>query len=185
MALTPSPTTAASSVHPVSVAIACPAASVSQETRLSLPSRCSATTRMVSGIYLREKLGRISQSLLGKGAPLYPPNYQQGQTNGALQQRPVRVQVRAALDAAIYERKKNQVGPEQQLANGHKNPALSLIPAELNFFHANHLLARHRSSSCSQHTNFVAQLVYQFLCDFPRAAFKVLGLLGFLRNIHP
>src|SRR5437762_6465053 len=46
----PVPATAASSVHPVSVARACPAVSVSQETRLSLPSRCSTITIKESGI---------------------------------------------------------------------------------------------------------------------------------------
>src|SRR5882762_3918981 len=44
------PTTAASRGQPVAAAMACPAVMVSQETRLSLPSRCSTTTRMVSGI---------------------------------------------------------------------------------------------------------------------------------------
>src|SRR6185437_5023974 len=44
------PTTAASSGQPVCAAMACPAVSVSHETRFSLPSRCSTTTRMVSAI---------------------------------------------------------------------------------------------------------------------------------------
>src|SRR5437879_1149954 len=44
------PTTAASRGQPVAAAMACPAVMVSQETRLSLPSRCSTTTTMVSGI---------------------------------------------------------------------------------------------------------------------------------------
>ena len=47
---TPPPTTAASSVHPVAAAIACPAVMVSHETRFSFPSRCSTTTRIVSAI---------------------------------------------------------------------------------------------------------------------------------------
>src|SRR3989441_1593769 len=42
---TPLPTIAASSSQPVSAASACPAVSVSHETRFSLPSRCSTTTR--------------------------------------------------------------------------------------------------------------------------------------------
>src|SRR5437879_1419937 len=46
----PLPTTAASSVHPVAAAIACPAVMVSHETRFNLPSRCSTTTRIVSAI---------------------------------------------------------------------------------------------------------------------------------------
>src|SRR5208282_2287482 len=41
---------AASRVQPVAAAMAWPAVIVSQETRLSLPSRCSTTTKMVSGI---------------------------------------------------------------------------------------------------------------------------------------
>ena len=47
------PSTAASSVQPVSAARAWPAARISQVTRLSFPSRCSAMTRMVSGINSR------------------------------------------------------------------------------------------------------------------------------------
>src|SRR5271165_4271608 len=46
----PEPTTAASSVHPVCAAIACPAAIVSHETRFNFPSRCSTMTRIVSVI---------------------------------------------------------------------------------------------------------------------------------------
>src|SRR5579862_6935629 len=42
------PTTAASRVQPMAAAMACPAVMVSQETRLSLPSRCSTTTRIES-----------------------------------------------------------------------------------------------------------------------------------------
>ena len=41
-----------STAHPVSLAMDWAAAMVSNETRLSLPSRCSATTRMVSGMGL-------------------------------------------------------------------------------------------------------------------------------------
>ena len=44
----PRPTTAASSVQPVSAARAWPAVRVSQETRFSLPSRCSTMTRIVN-----------------------------------------------------------------------------------------------------------------------------------------
>src|ERR1700691_2888558 len=50
MAATPEPTTAASSVSPVWAAMAWPAAMVSHETRFSLPSRCSTTTRIVFAI---------------------------------------------------------------------------------------------------------------------------------------
>src|SRR5947209_20225814 len=46
----PLPKTAASTVQPVSAAMACAAATVSQETRFSLPSRCSTTTRIVFAI---------------------------------------------------------------------------------------------------------------------------------------
>src|SRR2546426_10628229 len=46
------PTTAASRGHPVAVAMAWPAVMVSQETRLSLPARCSTTTRIVSDIMI-------------------------------------------------------------------------------------------------------------------------------------
>src|SRR5579864_7577884 len=44
------PTTAASRDQPVAAAMAWPAVMVSQETRLSLPSRCSTMTRIVSDI---------------------------------------------------------------------------------------------------------------------------------------
>src|SRR5580765_639281 len=44
------PRTAASRVDPVSTARACAAVSVSSETRFSLPSRCSTTTRIVSAM---------------------------------------------------------------------------------------------------------------------------------------
>src|SRR5215813_722062 len=50
MAPTPAPKTAASTVPPVSAAMACAAATVSHETRFNLPSRCSATTRIVSAM---------------------------------------------------------------------------------------------------------------------------------------
>ena len=46
----PPPTTAASTVQPVCLASACAPVSVSKETRFSLPSRCSAITRIVSAI---------------------------------------------------------------------------------------------------------------------------------------
>ena len=49
-AATPLPTTAASSAHPVWAAMACAPVRVSHETRFSLPSRCSTTTRIVSAI---------------------------------------------------------------------------------------------------------------------------------------
>src|SRR6266852_3367736 len=48
----PLPNTAPSTVQPVSAAMAWAAAMVSRETRFSLPSRCSATTRIVSAISL-------------------------------------------------------------------------------------------------------------------------------------
>ena len=44
------PITAASTVQPVCLASACAPARVSKETRFSLPSRCSAITRIVSAI---------------------------------------------------------------------------------------------------------------------------------------
>src|SRR5215813_666013 len=50
MAPTPAPKTAPSMVQPVSAAMACAAAIVSHETRFNLPSRCSATTRIVSAM---------------------------------------------------------------------------------------------------------------------------------------
>ena len=50
MVTTLAPTTTASRGHPVTTAMAWPAVMVSQETRLSLPSRCSTTTRIVSDI---------------------------------------------------------------------------------------------------------------------------------------
>src|SRR6516162_8974986 len=46
----PLPKTAALMIQPVSAAMACAAATVSQETRFNFSSRCSATTRIVSAI---------------------------------------------------------------------------------------------------------------------------------------
>src|ERR1700730_9155959 len=68
------PTTAASRVQPVAAAMAWAAVMVSRETRFSLPSRCSMTTRIVSGI--RNQLlvlpsavqGRSCRALLGRAA---------------------------------------------------------------------------------------------------------------------
>src|ERR1039458_9838896 len=62
MSPTPLPATAASSVQPVSAAIACAPVMVSQETRFSLPSRCSTTTRMVSAISIRSYLPLLLSS---------------------------------------------------------------------------------------------------------------------------
>src|SRR5258707_13669644 len=53
------PTTAASTAQPVSLAMACAAAMVSQETRLSLPCCCSTMTRIVSGIGTPEPLQHV------------------------------------------------------------------------------------------------------------------------------
>src|SRR5271155_1923101 len=48
----PFPTSTTSTGQPFSFAIACAAAIVSNDTRFSLPSRCSATTRMLSAMLI-------------------------------------------------------------------------------------------------------------------------------------
>src|SRR5512146_3346536 len=62
----PLPRTAASRAQPVCAAMACPAVSVSQETRFSLPSRCSTTTRIVSAIRVHLPFVRIMAAIAAK-----------------------------------------------------------------------------------------------------------------------
>src|SRR5690349_20458888 len=121
MEATPLPTTAASSVHPVSAASNCPATSVSHDVRFSLPSRCSATTRILSDIFVPR-----NQSV-GQASPFAVPNTQQRAANRALHQKPRRIDHRPNLDAAINEGQKNQVCPQQQLAHRHQHGALLFI----------------------------------------------------------
>src|SRR5689334_2380793 len=98
MAPTPEPTTADSRFQPVSLANACPATSVSQETRLSFPSRCSTTTRIASAIF------KPFWNLLGNRTALNASHDQQRETERGLNGEPDRINRRTALDTRIHER---------------------------------------------------------------------------------
>src|ERR1051326_2378626 len=138
----PAPATAASTLQPNSAAMDCAAASVSQETRFSLPACCSATTRMVSGIvfYVQPRLHAVADA-------------EEDDAQAGLNDFPDHEEVRAFADVAADKEQDENVEKQKDDADHHQSAAQ--IFARGFFFFVNFAFVEFHcfASGCSLHSH--------------------------------